>query len=175
MRSITRDAPREGRADRGEITRSFRNENWSCRRAVFGLKISLERWQKVVVSSGSMPQQRQRGSSQQTSSSRVYTRTLSHPHTSSIRPIAIPIPTISSSPSPSMFTLALRPPTLLPVGRPVSRSTPLPPGSKCVLLSLAGLRRRLPPLRSTAAPPLASFAQGALIRLRSAVTVLMRM
>lgn len=64
----------------GKITWLFRNENWPCRRAVFGLKISLEPWQKVVVSGGSMPQQRQRGSSQQTSSS-FRTTAYIHPYT----------------------------------------------------------------------------------------------
>lgn len=108
-----------------KITWPFRKENWPCRKAVLGLKISLEPRQKVVVSGGSMPQQRQRGSSQQTSSS---SRTIAYiqPYTPPyppIHPIAIPIPTIFSSPSPS---------TLIPL----SRSTPLPPGSEGVLVVL---------------------------------------
>ena len=74
----------------GKITWSFRNENWSCRRPVFGLKISLEPWQKVVVSGGSMPQQRQRGSSQQTSSSSRTTAYI-QPYTPPY-PLSIPLP-----------------------------------------------------------------------------------
>lgn len=114
----------ETTSDRGgKITWLFRNENWPCRRAVFGLKISLEPWQKVVVSGGSMPQQRQRGSSQQTSSS-FRTTAYIHPYTPPYLPITIPIPTISSSPSPS---------TLIPL----LRSTPLPPGFEGVLVVLS--------------------------------------
>lgn len=118
----------ETTSDRGgKITWLFRNENWPCRRAVFGLKISLEPWQKVVVSGGSMPQQRQRGSSQQTSSSfrtTAYIHPYTPPYLPPIHPITIPIPTISSSPSPS---------TLIPL----LRSTPLPPGFEGVLVVLS--------------------------------------
>lgn len=98
---------------------------------------------------------------------RIYTRT--HPHTSPIHPITIPIPTISSSPSPS---------TLIPL----LRSTPLPPGFEGVLvvlsfsLSLSPLSLIFFPFLTPSNPqPSHRSPVGALIRLRSATTVLMRM
>lgn len=59
---------------------------------------------------------------------RVYTAV--HTPIPPIHPIAIPIPTISSSPSPSTFI-------------PLSRSTPLPPGSEGVLVAPLSLSLHL--------------------------------
>lgn len=161
----------ETTSDRGgKITWLFRNENWPCRRAVFGLKISLEPWQKVVVSGGSMPQQRQRGSSQQTSSS--FRTTAYIPVHTPIPPLSTPLPFpfqrsphlhrhLRSSPFyvPLLYLRALR-------------------ASSSFYLSLSLSLPSLiffPFLTPSNPQPSHRSPVGALIRLRSATTVLMRM
>lgn len=157
----------------GKITWLFRNENWPCRRAVFGLKISLEPWQKVVVSGGSMPQQRQRGSSQQTSSS-FRTTAYIHPYTPPYLPYP---PHYHSHSNDLLISIAIyaHPPFTFHSftsglwGRP-RRSIFL---SLSLFFSLSLIF--FPFLTPSNPQPSHRSPVGALIRLRSATTVLMRM
>lgn len=123
--------------------------------AAFRLKISLvlESRQKVVVSGGSMPQQRQRGSSRrQTSSRPAYT----HPDTHTRKTYTSTRTVVS----PSLFPFLLSPLPSLTTNHPHPSFASHPPLSAQTPHGLADPRR--PPQPRPHHSPL-----GALIRLRS--------